>query len=128
VNSSPDQPAGEGPSPQPLHPQRLTWAVLLGRWIEFARGAVAFPDDDAGRRMRASVGDIIMLQAVWYALANLDELEPDQRALGIDKAELLIEQHTAAIRQRWQGRAVPAMLGELIDDAHQQLAAAQKGS
>lgn len=128
MNEPAKQPESSGEAPPPLHPDRLTWAVLLGRWVEFARGSVALPDDAQGRRMRASVADIIMLQAVWFALQHLDELDADQRALGVDRAELLIEKHAGAIRQRGADEPMPAKLTELIDDAHQQLATAQKQS
>ncbi len=101
----------------------LTWAVLLGKWIEFARGALALPDDSEGQRLRASVPDIIMLQAVWFALKQLDELSPAERALGIDRAEVLIDKHRRAIEARWAEQQLPAMLLELMDDAARQLAA-----
>jgi len=108
-------------STDPLHPEHLTWAVLLGRWIAFARSAVALPDDADGRRLRDSVGDLIQLQAVWFALQHLDELPPDERALGLDKAEVLIDKHAAALRARFGDEAMPEMVQELIDDAHSAL-------
>lgn len=108
-------------APDPLHPERLTWAALLGRWVEFARQAVALPDDADGRRLRASVPDIIMLQAVWFALQHLDELKSGERALGLDRAELLVERHTAALHERWQDTPMPETLEALINDAHSQL-------
>ena len=77
VNGQPD-------AAKPLNTTTLTWAALLGRWIEFARTAVALPDDDTGRCMRASVPDVIMLQAVWFALQHLDDLSSSQRPLGLD--------------------------------------------
>ncbi len=100
---------------------KLTWAVLLGRWVEFARSALALPDDDAGRRLRDSVPDIIALQAVWFALDHLDELDADERALGIDRAEILIEKHRQALISRF-GDDLPPQLAELIADAQSQLA------
>jgi len=105
----------------PSDATHLTWAVLLGRWIEFARSAVALPDDDAGRRMRAAVPDIIMLQAVWFALQHLDELDAEQRAVGLDRAAYLIGTHGAALHRRF-GSNVPDQVRELIDDAGRQLA------
>ena len=65
----------------------LTWAVLLGRWVEFARSSVALPGTGDGRRLRDSVPDLIMLQAVWFALEHLGELGAGERALGLDRAE-----------------------------------------
>jgi hypothetical protein len=101
----------------------LTWAVLLGRWVDFARSAVALPKDAAGRRLRDSVPDIIMLQAVWFALQHLGELDPAERALGLDRAEVLIDKHTAALARRYRGRPMPPQLHELLDDAQRALAA-----
>ena len=105
---------------EPLHPDRLTWAVLLGKWVDFARSAVALPTDGDGKRMRESVADVIMLQAVWFALKNLGELDAAERALGIDRAEVLVEKHASALKERWQER-MPESMKELIADAVEQL-------
>jgi hypothetical protein len=109
------------------HADKLTWAALLGRWIEFARSAVALPDDEAGRAVKQCIPDIIMLQAVWFALDHLDDLPPDERALGLDRAEVLIDQHAAAIERRFAGMDLPDQLRELIADARQRLARRQGG-
>ena len=110
-----------------LEPDKLTWAVLLGRWVDFARGALALPADDTGRKMRDSVADIIMLQAVWFALGQLDELGQDERALGLDRAEVLIDKHAGALRRRWGGAGVPGTIGELVGDALTALRGARQG-
>ncbi len=104
-------------SPRPLYPQRLTWAVLLAQWIEFARSALALPASGEGRRLRESVPDLIMLQAVWFALRDLSQLEPAERALGLDRAEVLVEKHTAALLQRWRHQVLPPQIRDLIGDA-----------
>ncbi|MEX2214992.1 MAG: hypothetical protein WD768_12735 [Phycisphaeraceae bacterium] len=104
----------------PLHPERLTWAVLLGRWLDFARSAIALPTDGDGQRMRESVADVIMLQAVWFALKNLGDLDAAEKALGIDRAEVLVEKHASALKERWQDR-MPESMKELIADAVEQL-------
>lgn len=93
--------------------EKLTWATLLARWIEFARTAVAFAKDDP---VRVSVGDIIMLQAVWFALRQMDDLDESQRALGLDRAAILIEKHTAAIAERWPDDGLPDLIVDLISD------------
>jgi hypothetical protein len=103
----------------------VTWAALLGQWIDFARSAAALPSDDTGRRMRASVPDIIMLQAVWFALRGLNDLPPDERALGLDRAEVLIERHQTALQQRFPDHTLPAAIRDLIHDAREALAAAR---
>ncbi|MEX0774776.1 MAG: hypothetical protein WD042_03570 [Phycisphaeraceae bacterium] len=106
-------------------PVKLTWTVLLGRWVDFARSAVALPADADGRRLRESVPDVIMLQAVWFALQHLEELDAGQRALGLDRAAVLIEKHTGALQRRWGANALPAQIGELVADARAALRLAQ---
>ena len=110
---------------EPLHPERLTWAALLARWIEFARSALALPENEPGQRLRAAVPDIIMLQAVWFALSNLEALDADERALGLDRAAVLIERHGRALRQRWGDEPLPEQLAEVIDQAEAALTAAR---
>ncbi len=107
---------------EPLDADKLTWSVLLGRWIEFARGALALPDDAQGRALRDSVSDIIALQAVWFALQHVDELDADEKALGLDRAEVLIERHAAFINKRWANRELPSELSALIADTHEAIA------
>lgn len=102
---------------EPLHPERLTWPVLLGRWVTFAKSAVALPTDASGQRLRDAVPDIINLQAVWFSLEHLDDLDADQRSLGLDKAQLLIDKHAGALRSAWADEPMPAELVELIADA-----------
>lgn len=97
--------------------RKLTWAALLGRWVEFARSALALPDDAPGRALRSAVPDIIGLQAVTMALGEAGELEPDQRALGLDRARVLIERHTRHLRKLFEDGGLPDKLAELIDDA-----------
>ncbi|MEM1354289.1 MAG: hypothetical protein AAGC44_03105 [Planctomycetota bacterium] len=106
----------DGPELQPLHPEQLTWAVLLARWTDFAGSSVALPDTVEGRRMRDSVADIITLQAVWFSLQHLDELGPEQKRIGLDRAGVLIDRAGQAIEKRF-GQAVPALMRELIEDA-----------
>lgn len=106
----------------PLDAGRLTWAVLLGRWTDFARSAVALPEDAAGRRLRASVADLIGLQAVWFALSQMHELPADamapaERALGLTRAGVLIDRHEAALRGRFAPDPLPEQAEELIADA-----------
>ena len=120
-----DQPPSQNPPNEqnllPLHPEQLTWAALLGKWVDFAQGSLALPDDDAGRKLKASVPDLIMLQAVWFALGELDELSGAERALGLDRAGVLIEKHTTALEHTWGKRAMPAQIRELIGEAESRL-------
>ena len=109
-----------------LPTEKLTWAVLLGRWVSFARSAKALPEGPDGQRMRAIVPDVIMLQAVWFALQHMDELDANQSALGLDRAELLIEKHCESIGQAFDGDTLPNALVELVDDARSQLQAVRE--
>lgn len=104
-----------------LDTHRLTWAVLLGKWVQFAKSAVALPDDEQGRKLRASVPDLIMLQAVWFALQHMNELSSNERALGLDRAALLIEQHEQNLHHCWFPKELPDRVLELIRDARQML-------
>ena len=120
-------------APEPLDAARLTWAVLLGRWTDFARSAVALPEDAEGRRLRESVADLIGLQAVWFALSQLAELPPeampaDERALGLTRAGVLIDRHEAALRRRFAPDALPEQAEELIADARAALSVSKRSS
>ncbi len=104
---------------------KLTWAVLLGRWVDFAKSSLALPDDAAGRLLQQSVSDIIMLQAVWFALQHLDELDEQQRAVGLDRAQVLFEKHTQALQGRFNDD-MPDQVSTLIADAAGQIEAANR--
>ena len=95
--------------------------------MEFARSALALPRDATGDALRQSVPDIIMLQAVTCALRDLGDLPADERALGLDRAELLIDKHAEALTRLWGAGAdpVPPQLADLVDDARTCLAAGQ---
>lgn len=99
----------------------LTWAVLLAQWTDFARSAVALPIDGEQGLMRASVTDIITLQAVWFSLNQLDALPRSEQALGINRAAILIERHRSAIEARFAATPLPEGLQSLLDDVSEAL-------
>lgn len=101
-----------------------TWAGLLARWMEFARASVAFPKTAEGDRWRAAVGPIVGLQAVACALGELEGLASDERALGIDRAAVLIRQYGGVLEGLWGAEGLPAEVAGLIADARAALAAA----
>lgn len=105
------------PRPDPLDARALTWASLLARWTEFAQASVALPKGEAGDRWRASVAPVVALQAVVFALSDMGELPPDERALGVDRADALVSRHAAELRALWRDEPMHPALDALIDDA-----------
>lgn len=122
-----DQPEEALPAPQtpPFHPRAATWAALLGHWTRFARSALALPRDEAGERLRASVGDLIMLQAVTCALGEVESMPAGERSLGIDRAGVLIEKHAAALAARWP-EGLPPPIETFVREAQDALSAAER--
>jgi hypothetical protein len=102
----------------------LTWAALLARWTEFAKSAVALPRDGEGGKLREAVPALIGLQAVAHALAELDQLPEEERALGLDRAEVLIGRYGAALAALW-GADMPSQVQEVLEDARLALRAAR---
>ena len=49
---------------EPLEPKKLTWAALLGRWMAFAKSAVALPTDEAAERLARFFGATVELMQV----------------------------------------------------------------
>lgn len=94
-----------------------TWATLLAGWVQFAQSAVALPKDETGERWRASIAPAIGLHAISMALTELHKLDPDERALAMDKAELGIKEYAATLNQAWGGEPMPETLMTLMSDA-----------
>ena len=44
--------------------KKLTWAALMGRWVDFAQSALALPDTAEGHAWKQAVPAIIGLQAL----------------------------------------------------------------
>jgi hypothetical protein len=113
-------------SPNPDHPARsetrdaqrqLTWATLLARWTDFARAAVALPAEGEPGRWRAAVAPIIGLQALTFALAEADQLSPDERAVALDRGAILIRRYAADLEKAWAGVPLPGEVVALLEDA-----------
>lgn len=94
-----------------------TWATLLAGWVHFAQSAVALPDTAEGQRWKDSIASTIALHAHAMALGEIDRVEPEERALAMDKSELSIKEHAAALNQTWRGEPMPDSISELIQDA-----------
>lgn len=104
----------------------LTWAGLLGKWTEFARSALALPPTAEGERWKRAVPSIVGLQAVTLALGEVGALPPDELALSLDRAEVLIDRHRAELERNWPGEPLHAALRALITDARHALTAAHE--
>jgi hypothetical protein len=105
--------------------EALTWAALLAKWTEFAKSAVALPTEGEGGKLRRAVPALIGLQAVTHALAELDRLPRDERAVGLDRASILITKYTGELTSIWS-QEPPPEVAELASDArHAWDAAAQ---
>lgn len=111
----------------PQEPDALTWAALLARCTDFARSAVALPQKGEAGRLKNAVAPIIGLQAVTFALGESDRLPGDERALGLDRAEVLIKQYAGEIHAIWRGAELHPEVRLLIDDARAALEAAREG-
>lgn len=103
----------------------MTWAALLAKWVEFAGAAAALPEAGSGARWRKAVAPIIALQAVTHAVGELHELDAEERAVGLDRAEIMLRERERELRMIWAEEPLPVALVELIDDARTAIDAAR---
>lgn len=104
----------------------MTWAMLLAKWVEFAGAAAALPGVGSGARWRRAVAPIITLQAVTHAMAELHELDSEERAVGLDRAEIMLRERERELKCIWSVEPLPPPLHELIGDARAAIDAARK--
>ena len=109
-----------------LRPSTLTWAGLLGQWIEFAQASIALPNDASGKSWKASVPHVINLQAVTFALAEIQELTDDEQGLACDKAAIIIDGAAGELQLAWEDGGLPDSLSEMVSDARVALDVAQR--
>lgn len=107
--------------PRPTH-RPATWAALLAAWTDFARASATLPKTPETDAFRRAVPPIIGLQAVTFALRELDSLPPSQREAGLDTASVLVRQYTAAIHEVWRAQELHPEVQSLIADARKELA------
>lgn len=101
----------------PQTTENSTWAALLAGWVAYAQSAVALPDTEEGQRWKASVAPTIGLHAHAMALGEIEKLDPQERPLAMDKAELGIKELAAELNEAWHGEPMPESILELIEDA-----------
>lgn len=104
----------------------MTWAALLAKWVELAGAAAALPERGSGARWRRAVAPIIALQAVTHAMGELHELDGAERAVGLDRAEIMLREREHELRLIWSHEALPPPLQELIGDARTAIDAARR--
>lgn len=102
---------------RPDTPDNSTWAVLLAGWVHYAQSAVSLPDTEEGQRWRESVAPTIALHAHAMALGEIEKIDPEERPLAMDKAELGIKEHAATLNEIWRAEPMPESIIELIEDA-----------
>jgi hypothetical protein len=98
-------------------PDTLTWSALLARWTEFAASAVALPDSGEPGRWKRAVPQIVTLQAVVHALDELDELEPEEIPVALDRAALAVREAVRTVQDIWDGDALPPEAQDLCDES-----------
>ncbi len=107
--------------------RQLTWTILLAKWTQFAKSSLKLPKTAEGDRWRTAVAPIISLQAVTSAMAELDELEFDERALAFDKSEIIVRSRAEELKTLWAGEELPEAIVEIIDDTKLAIECAREG-
>lgn len=97
--------------------QDLSWPLLLAKWTEYAKAAVALPRTEEGDRERNSVPAVIALQAATFALSEIHRLPTDERLLGIERADYTVRERSAELDQLWRGHPMPDAMLDLLTDA-----------
>jgi len=106
-----------------LDPDVLSWTALLGRWMDFARASTARNDDGRWAEAAASVID---LQAVTFALGELDRVPAGEQGVAVDRAALVVERARERLGAIWPpGDERPATIDALIADAQEALSVAE---
>ena len=85
--------------------------------MHYAQSAVALPSDELGQRWKDSVAPTIGLHALAMALGEIEKLDPEERPLAMDKAELGIKDHASSLNDIWGAEPMPEAILELIEDA-----------
>ena len=105
----------------PLHPDSLSWAALLGRWLDLAAASTALTDAQHGPQWRGSISSLVTLQAIVFALGEFDRLDEDERPVALDRSEVLVAEARDQLLDLWP-EGLPDSLAEAISDAEEVLA------
>jgi hypothetical protein len=126
-----DDPESTRTSTEPTRPNRDgvldpitelgTWSALLGHWVALVKageGLVqAAPDDPEAARWRASIPEVVTLQAITFALGDLAGLPEADRPLARDRADLGVTAAAATLDEIWHGVEMPESMLEIAGDA-----------
>ncbi len=85
----------------PLHPDSLSWAALLGRWLDLAAASTALTDAQHGPQWRGSISSLVTLQAIVFALGEFDRLDEDERPVALDRSEVLVAESRDQLLDLW---------------------------
>jgi len=122
-------PAGAGPDHAVPTPDGVldpitdlgTWSALLGHWMALVKAGeglrrAAETDPDAAR-WRASIPEVVTLQAITFALGDLARLPEADRPLARDRADLGVVAAASALDAVWRGVEMPESVLEIAADA-----------
>lgn len=110
----------DAPTPTSKLPTELvTWTTLLGHWTDLVKAGEGLrrSSDEDDRAWRASIPEVIRLQAITFALAELDRIEVPDRGLARDRAAIGVEEASARLDVLWSGVSMPEALLEIAGDA-----------
>ena len=108
-------PAPDTPTDSPA--ADLSWPLLLAKWTEYAKAAVALPRTEQGDRERDSVPAVIALQSITFALSEIHRLPTDERLLGIERADYTVRERSTELDALWRGYPMPDGMLDLLTDA-----------
>lgn len=106
---------------EPLHPESLSWAALLGRWLDLAAASTVLGEDQDGPQWRRSISSLVTLQAVVFALEEFHALEGEEKPVALDRAEVLVDDAREQLLDTW-GDQMPESLVEAVTDAEEAIA------
>ena len=106
---------------EPLETSKMTWSVLISRWMAFAQSALALPDTANGRAWKAAVPSIITLQALFFALRESEELPSEEQAVGYDRSMVQMNDCIGKLKTIFEGESLHPMLTDLIEDLTEEL-------
>ena len=106
--------------PESLQPESLSWAALLGKWMDFAKASTVLPTTGEGGQWRDSIAPMITLQGITFAMSEMEQVEASQRLFGWDRGELLVDQARIELDECW-GPDLPQSILETIQCAESSL-------